>query len=185
MKVLVDRLATSPAFAIALDDLRHYLRITPDMGDIDDAELTRLGRAAAAEVEQFAQVALLDQTIRVTILDLAHGDNVALPVGPVADGSSATVTVDGQPFTGFDLVTGLRPYLIWAASIRGKASACVVIEYPAGFGDKASDVPPDLAQAILDHAALTYDQRVPTEAKVLSRSPHLARVGARYRGVSV
>lgn len=185
MKVLVDRLATSAALAFVLDDLRHYLRITPDMGNTDDAELSRLGRAAAAEVEQFAQVALVDQTIRVTILDLVHGDNLALPVGPVADGAAVTVTMDGQPFTGFDLVTGPRPYLIWAASIRGKASARLVIEYPAGFGSAASDVPPDLAQAILDHAALTFDARAPSEAKVLARSPHLARVGARYRGVSL
>lgn len=73
MKVLVDRIATSDALPFILDELKHYLRLPPDLGDIDDAELTRLARAAALEVEQFSQVALLSQTIRVTLLDHALG----------------------------------------------------------------------------------------------------------------
>ena len=182
MRMLVQRTAISPNAPFTLPELKEYTRI--DIDD-DDVTLNKMGYAAVAEVEHFAQVALLSQAIRVTILDMVHGAGLTLPIGPVAEDGAATVTIDGQPFTGFDLVTGTRPYLNWPASIRGKASARVVIEYQAGFGDDAEDIPEDLSQAVLDQVALIYDERAPSEAKTLARSSHLARVGARYRGVSV
>jgi len=182
MKMLVQRTAISTNSPFTLQELREYLRIV----QIDeDSTIDRMGRAAAAEVEHFAQVALLSQTIRVTILDLVHGAGLPLPIGPVADDATATVTIDGQSLTGFDFATGTRPYLRWPESILGTASARVVIEYPAGFGDAPGDVPDDLVQAVLDQAALIFEGRAPPDATTLSRSSHLARVGARYRGVSV
>lgn len=182
MRMLVHRTPISLNAPFALDELKEYTRID---GDDDIVTLNKMGYAAVAEVEHFAQVALLSQTIRVTILDLVHGAGLVLPIGPVAEDGAATVTIDGQPLTGFDIVAGSRPYLSWPASIRGKASARVVIEYSAGFGDEATDIPEDLAQAVLDQVALIYDERAPREAKTLARSSHLARVGARYRGVSI
>ena len=125
MKMLVQRTPTSANAPFVLGELKEYARID---GPDDDFTLDRMGRAAAAEVEHFAQVALLSQTIRVTILDLVHGAGLTLPIGPVADDATATVTIDGQALTGFDFVTGTRPYLSWPTSIRGTASARVVIE---------------------------------------------------------
>lgn len=182
MKMFVQRTPICDEAPFSLSELKQYARI--DTTD-DDATLDRMGRAAAAEVEHFAQLALLSQTIRVTILDLVHGADLALPIGPVAEDATATVTIDGQPFTGFDLVTGPRPHLIWSEGIRGTASSRVVIEYQAGFGDDAADVPADLSQAVFDQVALIYDERAPSDGKTLARSPHLARVGARHRGVSL
>lgn len=182
MKMLVHRTPISANAPFNLSEVKEYARIA---GPNDDVTLDRMSRAAAAEVEHFAQVALLSQTIHVTFLDLVHGAGLTLPIGPVAADATATVTIDGQAITGFDLVTGTRPYLCWPASICGTASARVVIEYPAGFGDAAGDVPDDLSQAVLDQVALIFDERAPHEAKTLARSSHLARVGARYRGVSV
>ena len=182
MKMLVERTPISTSAPFNLAELKEYARID---GADDDATLDRMGRAAAAEVEHFAQVALLTQTIRVTIFDLALGVLLPLPIGPVASGATATVTIDGQPFTGFDLVTGRRPHLFVPDAMRGKTLARIVIEYQAGFGDAAQDVPGDLCQAILDQVTLIYDTRAPEEAKTLARSSHLARVGARYRGVSL
>lgn len=181
MRMLVQRTPTTPNVPFVLDELKEYTRID---GSDDNVTLNKMGYAAVAEVEHFGQVALLSQTIRVTIFDLVHGAGLTLPIGPVAEGGAATVTIDGQPFTGFDLVAGTRPYISWPAFIRGKASARVVIEYPAGFGDEAEDIPEDLSQAVLDQVALIFDERAPREAKTLARSSHLARVGARYRGVS-
>lgn len=182
MKMLVQRTSISANAPFLLDDLKQYARVD---GDDETLSLNKMGWAAVAEVEHFAQVALLTQTIRVTIFDLVHDAGLTLPIGPMADDATATVTIGGQPFTGFDLVTGTRPYLSWPASIRGTASARVVIEYPAGFGSEPGDVPDDLSQAVLDQVALIFDERAPREAKTLARSSHLARVGARYRGVSV
>ena len=182
MKMLVSRTAISTSQPFSLDELKQYARID---GAGDDLTLDRMGKAAVAEVEHFAQVALLAQTIRVTILDMVHDAGLTLPIGPMADNATAIVTIDGEPCTDFELSPGMRPYLSWPASIRGAASSRVVIQYQAGFGSVLADVPNDLSQAVLDQVALTFDERAPREAKTLARSSHLARVGARYRGVSI
>jgi hypothetical protein len=94
-----------------------------------------------------------------------------------------TCTIDAQPFTDFELVTGNRPYLRLGPSWYDMTPSRMSVEYVAGFGDAASDIPPDLAQAHADQAALHYDGRSPMDAKSLTSSPHMARIGARYRGV--
>lgn len=182
MKMLVQRIPISTALPFVLAEVKEYTRIS--FND-DDVTLNKMGWAAAAEVEQFAQVALLTQSVRVTIFNVVLGSGLALPVGPVADSATVTVTMDGQSLTDFELVAGLRPYLVWPSLVRGRAVERVVVEYPAGFGDTAEDVPHDLGQAVLDQVALIFDNRASGSARPLARSSHLARVGARYRGVSV
>jgi uncharacterized phiE125 gp8 family phage protein len=182
MKMLVKRTPISTALPFVLDDLKAYSRV--DFSH-EDSVLTQMGMAAAAEVEQFAQVALLAQTIRVVMLDLVFGSGIALPIGPLIEGSSASVAIDGESLEGFEIIGGIRPYLVWPGIVRGQAIDRVQIEYQAGFGSAEEAIPDDLRQAILDHVALVYSTRAPEEAKTLARSSHLARVGARYRGVSV
>lgn len=180
--MLVERTPIGTGVPFVLSEVKEYTRI-----DYDDQDLTleRMALAAVAEVEHFAQVALLPQTIRVTILDVVLGTGLALPIGPVPGDATMTVTIDGQAVTDFTFETGMRGYLNWPSSIQGTAAARVVIEYPAGFGDAAGDVPNDLSIAVLDQVALMFDARAPSEAKTLARSSHLARIGARYRGVSM
>ena len=80
MRMLVQRTPTTENAPFVLDELKEYSRIdAPD----DDVTLNKMGYAAVAEVEHFGQVALLSQTIRVTILDLVHGAGLTLPIGPV------------------------------------------------------------------------------------------------------
>jgi uncharacterized phiE125 gp8 family phage protein len=142
-------------------------------------------RTAAAEIEHFAQIALLTQTVGVTIFAPSPCDGLHLPVGPVLDGDTPTVTIDGTAFTGFDFVAGLRPYLRWHDDFHSLTPKRIDLTYQAGFGDDETDVPPDLAQALMDQAALHYDGRSPMDAKSLTASPHMARIAARYRGVQV
>ncbi len=181
MKMLVHRTAggVQPFY---LDHLKSHLRID---GFWEDAAITTIGMTAAAEIEQFAQIALLTQTIRVTILHPASDYGLHLPIGPMLDDQVPTVTIDGQPFTDFDHETGTRPYLLWGEGYWSLTPRRIVIEYQAGFGATPADVPHDLAQALMDQAALHYDGRSPMDAKSLTTSPHMARVGARYRGVQV
>lgn len=179
MKQIVSRTAISENAPFELTALKNHVRVDHDD---DDSALSNMGNAAAAEIEHFAQVALLDQTIRVTIISPKTSIGVALPVGPYKAGSPITATIDGQPFTAFSVVDGLRPYLCCQQPITG---ASLVIEYQAGFGDEASDVPADLAQALMDQAAMHYDGRGPQDGKALTTSPHMARIAARYRGVSL
>lgn len=182
MKMLVHRTAGGAALPFVLDDLKLHLRV-PD--DAEDTAIQNIGETAAAEIEQFAQIALLTQTIRVTIFNPSREYGLSLPIGPVADDDVPTVTIDGEAFTAFDFVGGNRPYIRWLADYHDLTPSRMTIEYQAGFGAAAADVPPDLAQALMDQAALHYDGRSPMDAKSLTTSPHMARVGARYRGVQV
>lgn len=182
MKMLVHRTAGAAALPFTLDDLKLHLRASDDA---EDTAVQNIGLTAAAEIEQFAQIALLTQTIRVTIFSPAQEYGLNLPIGPVADDDVPTVTIDGEVFTAFDFVGGNRPYIRWLASYYNLTPSRISIEYQAGFGTDAADVPPDLAQALMDQAALHYDGRSPMDAKSLTTSPHMARVGARYRGVQV
>lgn len=182
MKMLVHRTAGNAALPFVLADLKSHIRVDDD---VDDVAITNMGQTAAAEIEQFAQIALLTQTIRVTIFNPVQEHGLNLPIGPVSDDDVPTVTFDGAAFTGFDFVGGNRPYLRWLASYYDITPSRITIEYQAGFGAAASDIPPDLAQALMDQAALHYDGRSPMDAKSLTTSPHMARVGARYRGVQV
>lgn len=182
MHILTERTALSAELPFDLEALKTHVRV--DFEDSDD-ELTRMGKTAAAEIEQFAQIALLTQSIRVTIFNPTRECGLRLPIGPVAYDVAPTVTIDSVGFSGFEFVGGLRPYIRWSEAYFLLTPERLTIEYQAGFGDVAADMPDDLAQALLDQAALHYDGRSPMSAKSLTTSPHMARIGARYRGVSV
>ncbi len=182
MKMLTHRVPNTTAFPVDFGGLKLHLRVADDD---ENAAIAHIAETAAAEVEQFAQIALLSQTIRVTIFDPNRENGLYLPIGPVADDETPTITIDGEAFTAFHFVGGNRPYIQWRDGYFDLTPSRMAIEYQAGFGDTASDIPADLSQAIMDQAALHYDGRSPMEAKSLTTSPHMARVGARYRGVRV
>lgn len=182
MKLLVHRLAVSVAPPFDLTQLKLHLRVSDDA---ENAAINSIGLTAAAELEQFAQIALLIQTIRVTIFDPVLDAGLSLPIGPFADEYLPTVTIDGEAFTDFDVAGGTRPYIRWRDQYHNLTPSRMTIEYLAGFGAAASDIPADLAQALMDQAALHYDGRSPMDAKSLTTSPHMARIGARYRGVQL
>ncbi|KQI67600.1 hypothetical protein AN189_14915 [Loktanella sp. 3ANDIMAR09] len=183
MKILVHREPIATELPFNLDDLKAHIRVD---GDEFNNELTNIGHAAAAELEQFAQIALLFQTIRVTIFDPPVQSGMSLPIGPAVQASTATVTADGVASTAFTIEAGQRPYLRWLTSFHDlPLPSRITVEYQAGFGSTADQVPRDLAQALLDQAALHFDGRSPMNARDLTMSPHMARIGARYRGVQV
>lgn len=183
MKMLVSREYADNLRPFDLDQLKLHLRVDHDD---EDAAILNMGFAAAAEIEAFAQIALLHQTIRVNILEPATGGHgITLPIGPVLDPASVAVQINGQAFDGFEVLGFRRPYLLWPNRYRDLAPSRVDIKYKAGFGAEAADIPNDLRLALMDQAAALYDGRSPSDAKVLSCSPHMARISARYRGVSV
>ena len=183
MKMLVHRTPGGEALPFVLKDLKMHLRVSDAA---EDFAIKIIGETAAAEIEHFAQIALLTQTIRVTIFNpTPHQNGVTLPIGPVADEDTPTVTIDGEAFTAFDFVGGTRPYIRWLVDYHDLTPDRISIEYQAGFGAGVSAIPPDLSQALMDQAALHYDGRSPMDAKSLTTSPHMARIGAKYRGVQV
>ena len=183
MKMLAHRIQVSTNQPVNFLDAKAHCRIDFDS---DDPSLQMMINAAAREIEDFAQVALLTQTIRVIIFRPRLGAyGVGLPVGPVLNDVTPTVTIDGTAFTGFDFDAGDRPFVRWLAPYHDLIPERMVIEYQAGFGDDYSAIPADLYQAILDQTAMLYEQRAATDLKTASMSPHMGRIGAKYRGVKM
>ena len=182
MKTHVQRLSVGTALPFDLELVKGHIRVD---ADDDDAAITNMAHASAAEIEQFAQIALLNQTIKVTLLDPALDRILSLPIGPVAPDTVPTVTIEGEAFTAFTFFPGNRPCIWFKPEHRHSTPSQVTIEYLAGFGADASSIPHDLAQALMDQAALHYDGRSPMDARSLTTSPHMARIGARYRGVQL
>ncbi|WP_334061375.1 head-tail connector protein [Limimaricola cinnabarinus] len=182
MKMLAHRTPISGALPVSLDAVKAHLRVD---GSDDDAAIINIAHAAAAELEQFAQIALLNQTIRVTIFQPDPSGYFFLPIGPAKDDSATTVSIDGEPFTDFEFLGGNRPSIRWLGGFHDMRPDRITIEYQAGFGAEATAIPHDIAQAVMDQAALHFDGRSPMDPKMLATSPHMARVGARYRGVQI
>jgi uncharacterized phiE125 gp8 family phage protein len=177
--MIIERITTPVAQAFDLSELKLHCRIDhPD----DDMALARFGKAAASELEAYAQVALIDQTIRLTLDAWPRSLTLALPIAPVIDALSVVMTVDGQAFDAYSVTTGQRPALRLSGE---RPCGLIVIEYLAGFGPALTDLPADLANAILDQACVYFDLRGDSTAKSNGMSPHMARVAARYRRVSL
>lgn len=175
--MIVERTPVSTAEPFSLNAVKEHLRVT----DIsDDAGIRAMARAAALEIESYAQLALLDQTVRVTLPAWPSLDDWPLPVAPLLDPASLTVSVAGFAFTEFGAVPGLRPVIYPTGTIpEGRT----VITYTAGFGAAEEDIPADLREAIKDQAAAAYDWRGNPEFKGNGLSAHMARIAARYRRV--
>jgi uncharacterized phiE125 gp8 family phage protein len=175
----VERLTRLAVDHFDLASLEEFIRATPDMMP----EAARLADAAALELENYASIALLNQSIRVRLDEWPGTDWLALPVAPYVAGAPLAVTVDGQAVAAFTAVDGLRPALRLAdLPVDGE----IVITYQAGFGATLAAIPPDLRHAILDQAAVAFDLRGQSEPKFgTGLSPHMARVAARYRRVAV
>lgn len=175
--MIIERLTTPTALPFDTAALADHVRVT-DAGQITEA--TRHAKAAAGEAEDYGQLALLTQTIRVTLDAWPRAAWVALPIIPMLDPLSVTVTVDGVTFDDFAVVAGQRPAI---RPTEGKPCGLVVIQYEAGFGDTAADIPAPLAHAILDQASALFDARGLGDGKSNGMSAHMARIVARYRGV--
>ncbi|MBI6630713.1 head-tail connector protein [Pontibaca salina] len=181
MTMFASRTNLSSGLAVDLSHAKGHIREYES-----DAEIERMVRAATEDVEQAAQIAVLNQTINVTVLDTSIATpGLRLPIGPVSRGNIPSVTIDGRSHPFFQLIVGSRPYLHWLDLHYPDNPREISIEYTAGFGATADDVPQDVAQAIMDQAALHYDGRSPMDAKSLTSSPHMARVAAKYRGVQL
>jgi uncharacterized phiE125 gp8 family phage protein len=175
--MIVRRVPISTAAPFDLPAVKAHLRIDrPD----DDEALESTARAVVAELEGYAQLALLDQSITVSLPAWPSLDDWPLPVAPLLDPASLSVTIAGTPFAEFGAVPGLRPALYPTGIVpEGR----VVIGYTAGFGPSWADIPADLRLAILDQVAAAYDWRGNPEMKGTGLSPHTARIAARYRRV--
>lgn len=178
----VERL-DNPATPITLAETKAHLRV---WHADDDDSITRMIAAATRELEEHASVALITQDIRATFDPPPLSSSIPLPVGPVLAGAEVTVTLDGEAFSAFHLITGKRP----AIRLRDfePIYGTMVITYAAGFGANRAAIPDDIVAAILDQVAALFDTRGTVEPRYLGlggMSPHFARIAARYRRVAL
>lgn len=177
--MIVERLDFPQEMVTTLEALRAHLRTSGD--EEFDPEITLMAEAAALEAERFGELALLSQRIRVILDRCWCGQNMPLPIIPLLDAASVTVTADGSPILGFTVSTGLRPAIrLDEAPPEGR----VVIEYLAGWPASAL-VPVDLRLAIMDQALAFFDERGGTDPKMGAQSPQFARIVGRYRRVAL
>lgn len=179
--MIVQRLETPVSAVVDLDEMRLHVRTDPN-DSAADRELALMADAAVREAEEFGQIALLAQRVRVTLESCPRASTIPLPIAPLLDWSTVEVTSDGIAFDDFSVTTGQRPAIRFAGS---RPSGSVVIEYLAGWGETADSIPEDLRMAILDQAAAFFDARGPGDGKTVARSPHFARIVGRYRRVRV
>mgnify|MGYP006276881571 CR=1 FL=1 len=175
---------TSPAVsAVTLAEAKSHCRI---YDDDEDPAVDRMGLAATYEFEAQAQIAPLTRTVTLRLDGWPADGRILLPVGPVLDGASATVTADGEAVTGLELLPGRYGELRLSGGVTAElAAAEIVIEYPAGYGANESDVPADIRHAILDQVAALYDMRGAPSGREMAVSPHLLRIAAKARGVRI
>lgn len=181
------RTTISPALPFDLASVKDYLRVT---SSYEDSVISALASAAAAEIEGYCDLALLSQTITATT-DPWPGCTIALPVGPVAPDTVATVAVieaDGSttPVTdGYWLEAGRYPRLHLTTPPTGGRG--LQINYDAGYGLDYTALPVDLTHAIAAQAVRLYamrgDDTDGAGGRGVTLAPQTIRICARYRKV--
>jgi uncharacterized phiE125 gp8 family phage protein len=163
-----------------LTAIKSHMRVS---GSDEDAEITAMGKTAGIEIEAYCALALLNQTITATS-EQWPGQDVRLPVGPVAADTVPTVAIIEQDGTttaiasGFWLEVGRYPVLHFTST----PGARLRITYQAGYGATVDAIPADIQHALSDVAARLYDMRG-VETGAATFPPAAARILARYRQV--
>jgi uncharacterized phiE125 gp8 family phage protein len=171
-------IGTAPPFTLAA--IKSHMRVT--VSD-DDEAIQGMASAAAIEIEAYCDLALVNQTITTTTTTWP-GQDVPLPIGPVASGTIATVSVieaDGTATPvadGYWLEAGRYPVLHFTGTPGGR----LIVTYQAGYGATAGAIPADLSLAISDQALRYYDRRGDDDAPQ-GLCVSAARICARYRRV--
>jgi len=188
-------LLSGPALEpVTLDEARNFLRVD----DIaEDGFITTLITAARLHIEGTTGRVLISQTWRVIADDWPLDRTIVLPVAPLISISSITVyDNDGVPNTlplaQFQPETSTAPARIFLPPQISGASDLrkhngIEIDYVAGFGPLASDVPQDLRHAILSLVGYWFEHR---DAVVIAGSGSVVpqgfdRLMAPYKSVSL
>lgn len=172
-----ERLERPASGIIDLAEAKNHARVD---SDFEDADFARMMVSAIIEAEEYASIAFRYTAIRVTLDAWPRTRSLTLPIGPLVDWSSVSITAAGGDFDDFSVLTGHRPELLLTGA---RPSGRIVIEYIAGFGETGAEVPEDMRHALLDQIATYYDARGAVDRKTTTLSPHFVRIVGRYRGV--
>lgn len=153
---------------VTVETLKAHLRIDHSS---EDALLADLITTARRTVERSAQVACLDQGFRLTLDGLPDNAVLELPVHPVRQITVITVYDQaGDPSQLALAETLLDGYAVPPRLMfkqRPPATRCfngIEIDFDAGFGVTAAEVPETLVRAVLLAAAHWYEFRAELSA---------------------
>lgn len=151
----LQRVANPLVEPISVLEAKTFLRID---GDDEDALLTDMIAAARLAAEEQTGKSLITQSWQIAF-DSSPPPVVQLPFAPIQSVTSV-ITLDEA---GDETVISPSHYylnaleeLVFNAIPMGHM---VRIRYVAGYGDAASDVPTDMAQAMLLHVAHLFEHR--------------------------
>lgn len=172
---------------VTLEEARAQLRLT---GEAEDSLLGRLIAAARAQVERATHRALVTQGWRLYLDAWPPGRIVRLPVAPVAsveavtvyDGDGVPVALDPQAYRldGASEPPRLKVTAGAPAGISGFNG--IEIDFIAGYGAGAADVPQPLRHAVLMLAAHWFEHReAVADPGVLGMPPGVAVLLSSYR----
>lgn len=161
--------AAVPQAALPVQAFREHLRLGTGFADdgAQDTLIVTVLRAALAAIERRTGKALIARDFLLVLEEWSGCEAHALPVAPVAALVSVTLKDrDGisvpLPLVSFRLRQDMQVPRIETATggLPGIPSGgSVEIVMTAGFGPAWSDLPPDLAQAVLLLAAHYYENR--------------------------
>lgn len=155
--------ATEP---VSLAEVKAFLKV--DTADEDDLIQTLIA-AGRVHMEAITRRAMIDQNWRLTLDDWPDGNEVRLPLGPLdalvavrvydPDGAATVLTL-AQFLADIGSTPGriVLPPTIEGEPVRRDALA-IEIDYTAGYGAAASNVPEALRQAMLALVAHWFEHR--------------------------
>jgi uncharacterized phiE125 gp8 family phage protein len=140
---------------LSLEEAKRWCRITTDA---EDDVVLALVAAARKRVERGTELALITQTVEVVLDGFWGNCALELPMPPLQgvvsvqylDEAGALQTLAADTYK---VSTHRRPGRVWLAygkswpATRAEREA-VTVTFTAGFGDAASDLPPNLVHAV-------------------------------------
>jgi uncharacterized phiE125 gp8 family phage protein len=160
--VLLTPPATEP---VSLAEAKAYLRV---VHDDDDPLITALIAIGRTHVEAGTRRALIAQTWRHSRETWPTAGRIALLPAPLQELAAARVydaegnaqTIDAESFV-LDTISvpGVVSFPPWSVPTPGRATAGIEIDFVAGYGETADDVPAPLRLAIRLLVAHWYENR--------------------------
>ncbi len=167
--MLLIEATTVPQSALPVAEFKDHLRLGTGFSDdgLQDPILIACLRAALASIEANTGKILIERDFIWTLPNWRNSRSQALPVAPVS--AVASMTLVDRDGAEADVEAGtwqLVPDMVAPRVVPVGAALPVIPQYGqvriaflAGFGPEFSDVPLDLAQAVLILAAYFYENR--------------------------
>lgn len=149
------------ALPVSVVDAKAHLRLTHDG---EDALVADLIAAAGAFVAEDAGIALINQVLRLSLSD-RPAEPVALPRHPIArietvtvyDGDGSPTVLEGAQYR-FDMMRKPARLSFEPGAVPRQTNG-IEIDFVAGFGDAAADIPHTLRRAVLALVSHWYELR--------------------------